>query len=190
MCSLVEIVRLWCGNFLSLVWKFVVSIVMICFRSGNLSALVCTFFVCTVCLPELGGRIHVAAFTSASVSCLSRQRCIFRIRVFRVFCTSNAMHSVDPMGEDTRVLKKTRTRKTQMTRTRKTRCRCKFLHISKFKALAIPKNEQISPQYSPILPCTPVFQGRTRSSGKMALRQVREDAQMQTLSRQTSSGGL
>ena len=138
-------------------------------------------------MPELGGRIHVAAFTSASVSCLLRQRCIFRIRVFRVFCTSNAMHSVDPMGEDTRVLKKTGTRKTQMTRTRKTRCRCKFLHISKFKALAIPKNEQISPQYSPILPCTPVFQGRTRSSGKMALRQVREDAQMQTLSRQPSS---
>ena len=94
---------------------------------------------CTVCLPELGGRIHVAAFTSASVSCLLRQRCIFRIRVFRVFCTSNAMHSVDPMGEDTRVLKKTRTRKTQMTRTRKTRCRCKFLHISKFKALATKK---------------------------------------------------
>ena len=51
------------------------------------------------------------------------------------------MHSVDAMGEDATVLKKTLTRKTltRMTRTRKTRRRREFSRILKFNALAIKK---------------------------------------------------
>ena len=79
------------------------------------------------------------------------------------------------------------------TRTQKTWQRHKFSRILKFKALAtkkgtvLPKIFTPSPMHTQTRDAT-VFQGRRRSSGKMALCQVREDAQMQTLSHQHSSG--
>ena len=128
-------------------------------------------------------RVCVASFPFASFAS------------FTSFAHPTGMHSVDAMGEDTIVLKMIRMRNMQMMRTQKTRCRCKRhdadtnfpVHI--LKCLSNQKTDS-SPHS--IHPCrqtrdATVFQGSTQSSGKMALRQVRKDAQMQTLSRQPSS---
>ena len=72
------------------------------------------YWLLNIYLAELGGRVCVASFVSASALCLSRPS----FASFASFAHPTGMHSVDAMREDTTVLKKTRTSKTRMQKTR------------------------------------------------------------------------
>ena len=127
----------------------------------------------------------------------SRLCCVFPVCVFcvfHVFCTSdgnafcwrnggrhnspqndkNAKYANDANAKDTMQMQKTR---------RRHEFSCILKCLSNQKTDSSPHS---------IHPCrqtrdATVFQGSTQSSGKMALRQVCEETQMQTLSRQPSS---
>ena len=148
--------------------------------------------------PRCVFRVHVASFSS--VLRLSRPHRVFCVRIFcasnaNAFCWCNGgrhnssqkdANAKDANAKDANAKDANDANAKDTPRTQKTQRRREFLRILKFKALATKKLTVLPTVFTHCPMHTDadatVFQGRTWSSGKMPRRQVREDAQMLTLS--------